>query len=149
MRRLSLALILGVAVRTASGQGISARDSTTLLDAIVADFRTSLKGAATGQFVLDTTVFARGPISRRIANALVRTDTTSVPTRTTPRIAFSEPAIRGDTATVSITVRGCREGPVISFWSGSHTHRYYRRGDRWVSDPMRSVIAGDGMGCPW
>jgi hypothetical protein len=148
MRGIGCVLVLALTARPAPAQLTTAADSAALVTAVVADLRAFYSSAKTGVFVTDSGRYLTGPLARRIA-LLLRSDATFDTTHTTPRLAWSEPSVRGDTATVSVIEHRCHEGTRIRYSGNNATHRYIRINARWTVESPRSVTHGDGMRCPW
>jgi hypothetical protein len=149
MHRVLLVVLLSLIARPAASQRLTAADSSALVTAIVADLRASYKSAASGLFVRDTTRHTRGALSRQIALHLARRDTSFTPSRTTPRLGFSEPVIQGDTASVKVTDKHCTEQGALQYYGNNGTHRYIRSGSTWTAVGRGSVMHADGFTCPW
>jgi hypothetical protein len=151
IKHLCTVFLVACVARPAAAQTLlSPADSTALVNVVIVDVRANYRAFVTGVFVVDTSRMASDPLAIRVFSSLRRVpEASGQPTRVTPRASINV-IIRGlDTAMVSVSVSQCMLEPRERFWSTSATHRYIRINGAWKADPDRSVIAGDGVSCPF
>ncbi len=150
--RTFIALIVFVGVtRVCEAQAtLSARDSTALVAAVVADLRARYPVFSAGSFVFDSANTSPDPLTARVLAALRSGDTIALkpPTRTTPRVKIRNVSFSGDTAAVTVSVNQCAVEPRERVSGRSGTHRFIRAGERWERKGGGAVAVGDGLRCP-
>ena len=147
-----LILVTLIAARAADSQTVlSPRDSTALVEVVIADLRAHYRILANGAFVFDTTNASLGPLTVRVLAALRARDTVPAApaTRTTPRARLSNFTVVGDTVSISVWVSQCTFEPREWVSSASVSHRFFRTNGTWSPERQRSVNVGDSTRCPY
>ena len=153
--RIACGLLLPLAIAggsSAGAQSLTTSDSAQIIALAVGELRKEYPLLATGVVVVDSLKGGFGPFANRLVGVLRMGDTVLLvaPARTTPRVSVGELIVAGDTVSIAVSVRVCRDGTGVgSYYGNNSVHRYMRVGSTWEAVPRRLVEHGDGSQCPW